>query len=214
MTSAATSPAEILSRYDALIRDGGPIRQRLAAESLDVPEAALVFAKTLRGDAKPLLATGAPGFGQILVEMPKVGVVMALTRNASCVHEKYGVFEDVTADGPMGMVVGRDIDLRLFFNHWRHGFLVTEDTASGRRESLQFFDAAGDAVHKIYKTDKTDATAFAGIAKQFSSEVSAVCFEPDARKAPPPLRPDAEIDADGLRQTWLGLQHTHDFFMM
>ena len=76
--------------------------------------------------------------------MPSVGRVMCLTRNEHCVHERHGRFEDVQVSGPHGLVLGPDIDLRLFLGQWRYGFAVREPlqaAASGR--SLQFFDAAG-----------------------------------------------------------------------
>ena len=51
----------------------------------------------------------------------------------------------------MGQVVG-EIDLRLFLRHWAFGYVLDEDTRSGPRRSLQFFDRAGAAVHKVYAT--------------------------------------------------------------
>ena len=215
MASSDAAPASILHRYDSLTRERGRLRQRDAAESLGVSEAELVHARAQRGQATPLqMEENAAGLGRILAGMPQVGRVMILTRNKSCVHEKYGLFEQVSADGPMGMAVGRDIDLRLFFNHWRHGFHVFDETGSGRRESLQFYDAAGDAVHKIYVTSDTDAAAFTALVKQYASAVSDRPFQAAVRKPPPSGRADAEIDVGGLHEAWLGLQHTHDFFMM
>lgn len=50
-------------------------------------------------------------------QMPTLGYVMVLTRNDSCVHERKGVFEKVSVHNPhVGVVVGEDIDLRMFFN--------------------------------------------------------------------------------------------------
>ena len=49
-----------------------------------------------------------------------------------------------------GLFVNPDIDLRLFMAHWKFSFAVTEDTKSGLRKSLQFFDKSGAALHKIY----------------------------------------------------------------
>ncbi len=40
------------------------------------------------------------------------------------------------------------IDLRLFTRNWAFGYLLEEETRSGPRRSLQFFDANGTAVHK------------------------------------------------------------------
>ncbi len=65
-------------------------------------------------------------------DMPSVGRVMCLTRNEHCVHERHGRFEDVQVSGPHGLVLGPDIDLRLFLGQWRYGFAVREPL-EGRR---------------------------------------------------------------------------------
>ncbi len=54
----------------------------------------------------------------------------------------------------MGLALGEDIDLRLFFAQWHAGFAVTEwanDPARPPALSLQFFDAGGTAVHKVVR---------------------------------------------------------------
>ena len=68
---------------------------------------------------------------------------MALTRNDWCVHERHGEYLDIQADGPVGLVLGPDIDLRVFFSSWRSAWAVEQDG----RHSLQFFDGEGD----VYK---------------------------------------------------------------
>src|SRR3546814_5714366 len=50
----------------------------------------------------------------------------------------------------MGLVLNRDIDLRIFFKSWHFGFAVTEQAHGQARHSLQIFDRDGLAVHKIY----------------------------------------------------------------
>ena len=115
---------------------------RDAAAALGVPEAALVEARRSTGAARRLRRPDAPeGFGAILAGLPEAGEVMALTRNAACVHEKTGRFNPPDFQGAMGQVVG-EIDLRLFTRQWRFGYLLDEDTRSGPRRSLQFFDAS------------------------------------------------------------------------
>jgi putative hemin transport protein len=44
--------------------------------------------------------------------------------------------------GPVGLLVG-EIDLRIFYHAWAHGFAVREMTKDGLQRSLQFFDKAG-----------------------------------------------------------------------
>jgi putative hemin transport protein len=149
----------------------------------------------------------------ILNEMPAVGRVMCLTRNEDCVHERHGRFEDVQVAGPHGLVLGADIDLRLFLGQWKLGFAVREPLKTGERLSLQFFDASGDAVHKIYATDETDRAAFdALIARHTAAGSPTLALAP--RAADPVDRPDSEIDVEGLRTAWRNMRDTHEFFGM
>jgi putative hemin transport protein len=124
------------------------------------------------------------------------------------VHETIGRFAEPAIDGSLGQVVG-DIDLRLFLQHWRFGYALTERTLA----SLQFFDASGTAVHKVSRRPETDAAGFERIVADFAAPAPAPArFEPPA--PPRPERPDAEIDAAGLRAAWAGLRQTNLFFAL
>ncbi|HET9069060.1 MAG TPA: ChuX/HutX family heme-like substrate-binding protein [Amaricoccus sp.] len=205
----AADPADLLAREAGLRADGASPRMRDAAAALGVPEAALLEARRRNGAARRLRCPEGPGgFGALLARMPEAGEVMALTRNEACVHEKHGAFNPPDIEGAIGQVVG-EIDLRLFLRHWRLGYLLDEEARSGPRRSLQFFDASGSAVHKIYLTAATDAAAFAAIAADFDDpEAPAAAFEPPAGAAE---RPDAEIDVAGFRAAWTALRQTHKF---
>ncbi len=53
---------------------------------------------------------------------------MVLTRNESCVHERKGVFEEVSVNSKhVGVVVGKDIDLRMLFHCWAFAFAVFDE---------------------------------------------------------------------------------------
>jgi putative hemin transport protein len=203
-----TTNTDLAARWTRLKGEKPAMRIRDAAASLGVSEAELVALGVGR--------TSTPLDGDwrmILKEMPEVGRVMCLTRNEDCVHERHGRFEDVTANGPHGLVLGADIDLRLFLGQWKVGFAVREPQRRGTRLSLQFFDGSGDAVHKIYVTDSTDRPAFeALIRRHTAAEPLDVSFTP--RPADPVDRPDDEIDVEGLRAAWRGMRDTHEFFGM
>jgi putative hemin transport protein len=93
----------------------------------------------------------------LLNGLKAVGEIMALTRNESAVHEKIGPVEKVVI-GPMAsMVLGDEIDLRIFPKRWAHGFAVEKTNADGSiRHSFQFFDAQGQAVFKVHQRPATD----------------------------------------------------------
>ncbi len=200
---------DLATRWNQLRDEKPMLRIRDAAASLGVGEAELVALGTGR-TATPLDGN----WRAILNEMPRVGRVMCLTRNDDCVHERHGRFEEVDVGGDHGgVVLGPDIDLRLFLGQWKAGFAVREPLKDGERLSLQFFDAAGDAVHKIYATRETDRAAFdALIARHAAREKPALAFAP--RAADPIDRPDGEIDVEGLRAAWRAMRDTHEFFGM
>ena len=206
MLSAANT--DLASRWTRLKGEKPMLRIRDAAATLGVSEAELV-ALGVGTTATPLDGD----WRAILNEMPAAGRVMCLTRNEHCVHERHGRFEDVQVNGPHGLVLGPDIDLRLFLGQWKLGFAVREPLRAGERLSLQFFDGSGEAVHKIYAAAETDRTAFdALIARHAAAEVPAVTLAPRAPDAVD--RPDADIDLDGLRQAWRAMKDTHEFFGM
>lgn len=206
-------PADLLERESALRAGGAALRMRDAAAELGVPEAALLEARRAGGSARRLVRGDRPeGFGAILARLPEVGELMALTRNDACVHELVGRFSEPAFDGAMGQVVG-EIDLRLFLQHWRFGYWLEAESGAGPRQSLQFFDATGTAIHKVYATGATDRAGF--------ERIAAEAADPDAgpagfaaRTSPPGERPDGEIDGAGLRAAWDALEMTHEFFMI
>jgi putative hemin transport protein len=179
------------------------VRNRDAAELLGVSEAELIASAC--GDGATRLAGDAR---RVLGRVPEMGRAMALTRNAACVHEKTGVYENLSIDAMVGLALGKDIDLRLFYRHWVHAFAVENNGLA----SLQFFDAAGDAVHKVFLKDGADHGAYQRIAADFADADQRPGLEVAARGAPKSERPDTAIDADGLRRAWSTLQDTHDFF--
>ena len=202
------SNADLAARWNVLRGEKPALRIRDAAATLGVSEAELVALGVGR-TATPLK----PDWRGILTDMPEAGRVMCLTRNEHCVHERHGRFEGVDVKPPHGIVLGPDIDLRLFLGSWKHGFAVREPLKQGERLSLQFFDGAGDAVHKIYATQETDRPAFDALIARYTAatppDLKITARAPDAVD-----RPDTEIDVGGLRAAWLGMKDTHEFFGM
>ena len=211
IASTSLSRAELRERF-AAARSSGK-RAKDAAESLGVSEgqAIEVHAGTHH---RPLKATPLQGsWVEILQALELCGPVMALTRNESTVHEKTGVYQNINATGHMGLALGEEIDLRLFFSRWHAGFAVLEpanDPKNPPSQSLQFFDAHGVAVHKVFVRAETDRDVFNDIVAQFSDEKRDYVFTPAPPKSVP--RPDTEVDAAGLLQGWSEMTDTHQFF--
>lgn len=202
-------PSDLKLRWLHLRAEEPMIRPRDAAGMLGVREAEIVAARC--GDGVRRLRGP---WGGLIKALPSLGRVMALTRNDHVVHEKTGRYDKISIFQNMGLVLNEEIDLRLFLDHWHHGFAVEETTRSGPRQSLQFFDVDGEAVHKIYLVDDSDTENFEVLIANFLNDDQS----PDLTVLPPSLppadRPDGSIDRETLRERWLALQDVHDFFAM
>ncbi len=196
------SLAALRARHDALTAAEPKLRVRERARRLGTTEAALVAAGCGL-DAVPLDTPK-----DVFRALGALGRVMALSRNDWCVHERHGRYEDIQADGHVGVVLGPDIDLRMFFQEWRDAFSVVENG----RHSIQFFDRQGVAIHKVYRTEATDAQAWEALVARFASKQPPALPVPEA--ATPRNEADEAADPAALRAHWLGLKDTHDFFPM
>ena len=205
-----TNESELQERYARLQQEKSNLRIREAARELSVSEAALVMLKC--GSDRCIRLQGP--WGDLMQKVPSLGRVMALTRNEAAVHERKGRYEQVEIFGPMGQVVGADIDLRLFLNRWHVGFALREEVDDATRRSLQVFDKHGVAIHKIYLQGDSNVEAFDEIVRQFAdaNQETTQCFEPEP--AVTADRPDEEVDLAEFRQTWDSLANTHEFFGM
>jgi putative hemin transport protein len=185
-------------------------RIRDAAAALGVSEAELVATDLGAGTIRLQ-----PRWKALIEAMPALGRVMALTRNEYCVHEKVGRYDQIHLNEQGGVTLDPEIDLRLFFGHWQHGFAVTERLEQGgERHSLQFFDRDGLAVHKIYLKPESDVAAFHELVGGFKAEDQAPGIAVTVVDPPAADRADAEIDVSALDSRWRALQDTHDFFGM
>ncbi|HEX2115704.1 MAG TPA: ChuX/HutX family heme-like substrate-binding protein [Alphaproteobacteria bacterium] len=205
----ANAAGALAGRWRQFRQENPKVRIRDAARALGTSEAELVA--TGCGSTAQRLR---PEWTELLKALPALGRVMALTRNEQCVHERHGAYLDVSVTGMMGLVLGPDIDLRLFLSGWRHVFAVTEQTAHGERRSVQIFDQSGVAMHKVYATVETDADAFTALVARFRHEDQRPTIVTEPAPAPVVPRADSEIDVAALRDGWGKLEDTHDFFGM
>jgi len=196
-------------RWDALLKEQPKLRIRDAAAKLGVSEAEL-----LATDCGTRVTRLSGDWSKLISDLPTLGRVMCLTRNEHAVHERYGDFLKIDFFHGMGQVVGPDIDLRLFMNHWVHGFAVTDMTPDGDRQSFQFFDASGEAVHKVYLQKESNYGAYGVILNKYRSEDQGTAMAVQPAPAPRPEMPDAEIDVAGFQQAWLEMKDTHAFFVI
>jgi len=196
---------------DTLLRaklDRPDRRARDLAAELGVSEGALVAAQVGRG------ATRLKAHPNDLVPpVSTLGEVMALTRNDSAVHERVGVYDAYHAGDHATMVLGPEIDLRMFPKHWAHAFAVVEEAEAGVKRSLQVFDAAGDAVHKVHLKPASDVAAFERLVTALATGDDGRQFDAAPRAEPEGAR-IREDKLDILRAEWDRMTDTHQFLRL
>ncbi|TJX77893.1 MAG: hemin-degrading factor [Mesorhizobium sp.] len=185
-------------------------RERDLAGQLGISEAELVAAHC--GDDVIRIE---PRVNDLLTGLEAVGEVMALTRNESAVHEKIGVYDKVVTGNHNAMVLGENIDLRIFPKVWAHGFAVEKRDGDDIRRSLQFFDAAGEAVHKVHLRPASSLYAYQKLVASLESPNQ----EPTIEISGPVLDEENEAGTstaslDDLRDRWSRLTDVHQFFGM
>jgi putative hemin transport protein len=224
--SPAARDAQALYTQFQQLRRERKLRHRDAAAELGISECEAVA--TAIGQRAPAGSVRLAGPWPALFEqVPQLGPVMALTRNETTVHEKTGCFEDMSHDGQVGLALGKDIDLRIFYMRWAHAFAVSEETPQGMQRSLQFFDAQGGAIHKVFLREGSDLAAWLALVERNAhpdqtpgQAVEPASTAPAAARADAPDPVDAPDPLDALdpsfvrafQQAWLDMTDTHEFF--
>jgi len=145
----------------------------------------------------------------ILGALEGVGETKCICRNPYAVHEQVGTFTNQHLNGHAGLVLNpRGLDLRLFLHQWACAFHITETTAQGERQSIQFFDHQGDALLKVYTTDNTDVSAWGDLLSRFIFADN----PPLALKAADPVVNLSSADAATVDSEWRAMTDVHQFF--
>ncbi len=201
---------ELKQQWENLIKEYPKLRIVNAAKKLGVSEVELLALNVgttvtrLRNEPK-----------SILKDLKPLKKVMALTRNENCVHERKGIYKNhqIKEESPMGLFITKDIDLRIFFNHWASAFAVEEEARGKTRRSIQFFSQDGLAIHKVYLTEKSILGAFEGLVEKYKSDNQEIGEEVsegiinDTETAK-----DKDVDIEGFHKAWLGMADAHDYF--
>ena len=222
------STARTIRETFTSLRRSSKARHRDIAAQLGLSEGALIAAHVgVTPDAPDVILHARrlrPEWPAIMAALEALGEVMALTRNASCVHEKTGVYRHVSQQphpqqqAQIGRVQGGEIDLRIFYPHWAHGFAVVEQTGQGLQQSLQFFDAQGTAIHKLFLQQHSNSEAYTRLVDRFADSSQTEGLYPPAPLAPASAhipgaseRPDTAMDVAGFRRAWQCLRDTDEF---
>jgi putative hemin transport protein len=196
-------------KWLAFHQENPRIRIRDAARQLQTTEAEIIAA--FAGSSVIRLENK---FAELWKRMPELGYIMTLTRNESCVHERKGIFEKIGINSKhVGVVVGADIDMRMFFERWAFAFAVFDNEAAAFKKSLQVFDHQGTAVVKIFLQESSNHEAFEKLVREFSATLQMSSLAIRAAD-PAPVYNDDGVDIPAFQNDWNALKDTHDFFPM
>jgi putative hemin transport protein len=108
----------------------------------------------------------------------------------------------------VGGYFGPPIDLRFTFNNWQYAFAVTPE---GRDPSLQFFNAQGRAVHKVFLRQEENRAVFDKLVADFRNANQSADFKLAAQPAKTAEKPDSAIDVKELQLAWSEITNVHQF---
>jgi len=227
VTVGSLHAATLLERYTAFKSEKPQVRIRDAARQLGVSEAELLA--TGIGSTVVRLNDTNHGPREIMRRALELGEVMALTRNENGVIEVTGSAmrlkprqetaeekADPEREARMlniaGGYLGGPIDLRFQFPTWKYAFAVTQPGREGTvNRSLQFFDASGTAVHKLYVRSEAGVPVFDKLVADFRhpQQDAKLAVAPAAPKALE--KPDSAVDVKEFQQAWLDMSDVHQF---
>jgi putative hemin transport protein len=143
-------------------------------------------------------------WSELVEALEGLGPVRVVTLNDVATHVKLGPFEDISFNGPVGLVLDEPIDLRLFTHHWEWAYATPE--------GIRIFDQYGRPMMRVDVIDGTDEHALSNLRDTFEVDAPDV----EAQDVPEPagiddttVGPDAVAD---FQQDWRAMTDTHEFF--
>jgi putative hemin transport protein len=230
LSAQAGAQGSLAERWSALRAAQPTLQIRDAARTLQVSEAELLATNLGKGVVR--LQDGANVPREIMRRALDLGRVMALTRNENGVIETTGTASrlkeetrqlatgDAADDAERaarmlniaGGYLGGAIDLRFQFPKWRHAFAVTQPGRDGAvSRSLQFFDASGNAIHKLYLKNDAGIPVFDQLVADFRAPAQDAALQVTAPAPTPAVTPDSEIDVKEFRLAWEEMDDVHQF---
>ena len=230
IANAYAAPATLAERWSTLRTEQPKLQIRDAARALGVSEAQLLATNIGKGVTRLQADGNQPR--EIMRAALDLGIVQAITRNENGVIETTGVASKFKQAGDKseqadakqdpetearqrniaGGYLGGQIDLRFHFENWKYALAVEQAGRDGKpTRSLQFFDANGTAVHKIYLRNEPGVTVYDKLVATFrmpqqSAELNVLAVAPKAAE-----KPDAEIDVKEFQLAWKDMTDVHQF---
>lgn len=148
---------------------------------------------------------------KIVLRLKDLGLVECIVRNPNAVHEKTGVYENVTLTNTMGLALNvGELDLRIFASKWRYAIALKDENRNPVSYSIQFYDEFGGAIQKIFLRDDSKISAWQAIVDEFMVSDKPTEFPTKPAKERKDRRLSAD-ELDGFHQRWLELKDIHNF---
>ncbi|MDQ2821211.1 MAG: hemin-degrading factor [Pseudomonadota bacterium] len=218
------SAAVVLAIVQAQAQTPPQTQPREAARARNISEAELLATKIGQGVTRLNDTNHAPR--DIMRPALDLGTIMALTRSENGVIETTGVAsrlkdEEKEADDSerrarelniAGGYLGGPIDLRFQFPRWRYAFAVVQPGRDGATSrSLQFFDASGNAIHKVYLKNDAGIPVFDKLVAEFRMPVQEAPLQVAAAPLKPAPKADSAIDIKEFHLAWTEMTDVHQF---
>lgn len=228
--SSAQAPANLAERWSTLRTEQPKLQIRDAARALGASEAQLLATNLGQGVTRLQADGNQPR--EIMRAALDLGLVQAITRNENGVIETTGVASKFKQAGDKsdqadakqdpekearerniaGGYLGGAIDLRFHFENWKYAFAVAQPGRDGKlSRSLQFFDAQGDSVHKVYVRSEAGVAVFDQLVATFRAPQQESQLNVLATVAKPAEKPDAEVDLKEFQLAWKEMTDVHQF---
>jgi putative hemin transport protein len=216
---AAAASDTLAERWAALRAEQPKLQIRDAARTLGSSEAALLA--TGIGKTVTRLSDADHAVNDIMMRALDLGTVLALTRNENGVLERTGVATRAKPESfsdkerlraVAGGYLGGDIDMRFHFANWKHAFAVVQPGRDGSiSRSLQFFDAQGNAVHKVYVKSEAGVAVFDKIVADFRHPQQAGELKMVAAAPKGTGKADSAVDLQEFQLAWKEMTDVHQF---
>ncbi|RZT09118.1 putative hemin transport protein [Duganella sp. CF402] len=230
LSSLPAGAASLTERYEALRAEQPKLALRDAFAKLNVSEAELLAANGI-GKTVTRLQEGENVPREIMRRALDLGKVMAMTRNENAILERTGVATRMKPQEPItgldadkekerearmrniaGGYLGGEIDLRFTFKNWKYAFAVVQPGKDGVvSRSLQFFDAQGNAAHKVYVKSDAGVAVFDKIVADFRNPSQSAELNVAAAPAKKALKPDSAVDVKEFQLAWNEINDVHQF---
>jgi putative heme degradation protein len=106
---------------------------------------------------------------QMLADLPALGITLAVSRNASAVLGRKGVYPDLefSCDGLHARSGSGSFDID--FPPWHSPLAVAEERAGGFAHFVEFRDVCGEVMHKVCLTERSRGETFVHWVQQHQS---------------------------------------------